>query len=362
MMERRQLVDFWERDRSGVLVTLAAVEGSSYRQRGARLVTGEQDYAGTISGGCLESDVVKKAAWITRNGAAIERYSMAFDDTEEIPFGLGCGGTVDLLFEPLGTPEGEALMRAMQQSLAGNESTVISFLPGGGRGLRRLILGPAGDVVFVSPGVSAEKIACARALAPGQAYEGRFVERLESPQRLIILGAGDDARPLVRMATGMGWSVVVADGRAQLATAERFPGASVSVIGADLDIRPRDAVVVMTHSYEQDRDLLVRVLPLAPRYLGLLGSRHRSSLLIAEAAALLGCDVTRCCGRVCAPIGMDLGGDGPEAIALSIVAEVQGVIHGRGVASRRLTAEEIEQQLQRGGVSQYLRVQCGLVA
>ncbi len=360
MMERRQVVEFWERARQGVLVTLVGVEGSSYRQPGARLIAGDAGYAGTISGGCLETDVVKKAAWLTREGAAVERYSMAFDDTAEIPFGLGCGGTVDLLYEPLDTPEGNALLDAMRRSLAGVESTVVSFLPGGGRGLRRLVLGARGEVVFVSAGVSAEKISCASVLVPGRAYAGRFVERLSAPQRLVALGAGDDAKPLVRMAAGMGWSVMVADGRAQLARAERFPEAAVAVIGDELDVRPEDAVVLMTHSYEQDRELLVRVLPLAPRYLGLLGSRHRSSLLVSEAAALLGCTVAWCCERVFAPIGMDLGGDGPEAIALSIVAEVQGVVHGRGVASRRLTAREVAVQLEKGGVSQYLGGRCGL--
>lgn len=361
MMERRQVVDFWQRGGGGVLVTLVAVEGSSYRQPGARLIAGAQGYAGTISGGCLETDVVKKATWRVREGAAVERYSMAFDDTAEIPFGLGCGGTVDLLFEPLDTPEGQALMTAMRDSLQGLESMVITFLPGAGRGLRRLVLGPGGEIAFNSPGLSEEKISCARALLPGRQYEGRFVERLQAPQRLVVLGAGDDAKPLVRMAAGMGWQVLVADGRERLARAERFPEAMVVDI-AKLDVRPADAVVLMTHSYEQDRELLVRVLPLAPRYLGLLGSRHRSSLLVSEAAAMLDCAVAWCCDRVFAPIGMDLGGDGPEAIALSIVAEVQGVVHGRGVASRRLTAPEVAEQLTRGGVSQYLRTHCGLGA
>ena len=296
MMERRQVVEFWQHDGMGVLVTLVGVEGSSYRQPGARLIAGARGYAGTISGGCLETDVVKKAAWLTREGAAVERYSMAFDDTADIPFGLGCGGTVDLLFEPLDTPEGIALLEAMRRSLAGVESTVVSFLPGGGRGLRRLVLGSDGEAVFVSEGVSEEKVSCARALVPGKHYEGRYVERLEAPQRLVVLGAGDDAKPLVRMAAGMGWSVVVADGRAQLTRAERFPEAATMQI-PELDVRPDDAVVLMTHSYEQDRELLVRVLPLAPRYLGLLGSRHRSSLLVSEAAAMLKCEVAWCCDR-----------------------------------------------------------------
>ena len=165
----------------------------------------------------------------------MERYAMTFDDTAEIPFGLGCGGTVELLFEAAGTVEYEALMEAMERSLAGMESTVVSFLPGGGRGLRRLVVGAAGEVVFQSAGLSDEKIACARGLVAGGEYEGRFVERMDAPQRLWVLGAGDDARPLVEMAAGLGWSVMVGDGRRQLAQEERFPRAErVMVLGGQV--------------------------------------------------------------------------------------------------------------------------------
>ena len=365
MMERRQIVERWQGERAGLLVTLVRAEGSSYRRPGARLLVGAdgQGYAGTISGGCLEADVVKKAAWVVRGGAAVERYSMAFDDTAEIPFGLGCGGTVDLLFEPAETAEGGALLAAMERSLKGEESTVVSFLPGGGRGLRRLIFDDGGAVVFASEGLSAEKITCARRLVPGEEYEGRFVERLDAPQRLLVLGAGDDARPLVKIAALLGWTVVVADGRAQLLRRERFAEAEslVTLVGPEaLEVRADDAVVLMTHSYEQDRGLLVRVLPLMPRYVGLLGSRHRSSLLVSEAAAMLGMSVEACCERLFAPIGLDLGGDGPEAIALAVVAEVQSVLQGRLTLPRRLTAEEIARQLALGGTSRYLSVQCAL--
>ena len=371
MMERRQIVEFWDGAGDGLLVTLVGVQGSSYRRVGARLLAAgsggggsETRYAGTISGGCLEADVVRKAAWMVREGAVVERYSMEFDDTAEIPFGLGCGGTVDLLFEPVGAPEGVALMEALRGSLEGRVSTVVSFLPGGGRGLRRLVLDGAGEVVFASAGLSAEKIRCARGLTPGETYEGRFVERLEAPQSLVVLGAGDDAKPLVRMAGLMGWSVVVADGRGQLAREERFPGAAVRVVSAEteLGVNAADAVVLMTHSYEQDRELLVRVLAVGPRYVGLLGSRHRSSLLVSEAAAMLRRTVEDCCAALYAPIGLNLGGDGPEAIALAIVAEVQSVCEGHAPERPRLTPEEIARQLEKGGVSRYLSAQCALGA
>jgi xanthine dehydrogenase accessory factor len=369
MMERRQIVALWKREPAGVLVTLVRVEGSSYRRPGARLLAGSgaAGHAGTISGGCLETEVIRRAQWIARDHAAVERYATTFDDTADIPFGLGCGGTVDLLFEPVAQPEGIEMMQAMAASLEGRESTVVSFLPGDGRTLRRVIFDAAGEVIFASPALTQHKIDCARGLAPGTEYEGRFVESLQSPQRLFVLGAGEDAKPLVEMAALLGWIVIVADGRAQLATAARFPHADrVSVLqtpcAESLGIGPRDAVILMTHSYEQDRTLLAGILPIAPRYLGLLGSRHRSSILVAETAALLGRSVESCCERIFAPVGMDLGGDGPEAIALAIVAEVQAIATGRIGGSRRLSATEIAAQIELGGSSKYLQAQCAMDA
>src|SRR5579875_3048136 len=106
MMERRRIVELWKRGDAVALVTLVRVEGSSYRRPGARLLIGRGgEYAGAISGGCLEAEVMRKAAWKVRGGAVVERYSTLCDDTAEIPYGLGCGGTVDLLLEPAGTPE-----------------------------------------------------------------------------------------------------------------------------------------------------------------------------------------------------------------------------------------------------------------
>ncbi len=365
MMERRQIVDLWQQSAAGWLVTLVRAEGSSYRRPGARLFIGAGEHAGTISGGCLETDVVRKAAWLARNGAAVERYSMLFDDTAEIPFGLGCGGVVDLLIEPVSTPEAEALRQALAATLKGRSSRIITFLPGGGKSLRRLIFSDAGEVLFASEGLRPDRIACARDLHAGREYEGRFVEELRAPQRLLVLGAGDDAKPVVNMAALLGWSVVVADGRSQLARPERFPEAASVLVIEDahgLDVRPEDAVVVMTHSYEQDRILLRGLLDLAspPRYLGLLGSRHRSSLLISEAAVYLGRSLEECSARLFAPVGLDLGGDGPEAIALAVVAEVQAFCQGRMGISRRLSVQDIAEQIELGGASRYLQVQCGL--
>jgi xanthine dehydrogenase accessory factor len=339
MRERRKIVAMWRRGGAVALVTLVRVEGSSYRRVGARLLVGEDgEYAGSISGGCLEAEVVRKAAWMVRDGAVVERYSTLFDDTAEIPYGLGCGGTVDLLVEPAGTVEFELLMEALEASLEGVESRVVTWLPENGAPLRRVV---------------------------GEG-EGGFVERIEAPQRLVVFGAGDDAQPMVQMAALLGWNVVLVDGRANWARKERFPEADCVVVAErfgeleELRIGARDAVVVMTHSYEQDRVWLAGALGCEPRYLGLLGARHRSALLVSETTEVLGWSVERVCEGLFAPVGLDLGGDGAEAIALAVTAEIQACVEGKLGSSRRMSPEMVMEQLERGGASRYLQAQCSL--
>ena len=349
-------------------MTLVRAVGSSYRRPGAKLLlAGASGYAGTISGGCLESDVIRKAAWLTRSGALLERYSTLFDEDSEIPYGLGCGGVVDLLLEPATTPECGALLYALESSLAGTSTQVATWLPADGRPLRRAILSFSGDVLFASATLSALEIASLqRAQRAGEAPDGShdlFLEQLLPPQRLFVLGAGDDARPVVSIAATLGWTVIVADGRSQLARAERFPAAERVLTFTDpamLGITPGDAVVLMTHSYEQDRELLAAILPLVPRYLGILGARHRSSLLVRDAANRTGLSVVDCCDRLYAPVGLDLGGDGAESIALAVVAEAHACCEGKLGASRRLTATDVAAQVAIGSETRYLQVQCAL--
>jgi xanthine dehydrogenase accessory factor len=362
MVERGQIVALASRDKNaaGVLVTLVRAEGSSYRKPGARLLAVNGEYAGTISGGCLETEVLKRAAWSVRSGAIVERYSTAFDDTSDIPYGLGCGGTVDLLLEPSGTPEFVALLKALEGSLRGEPAVVITLLPDENAPMLRAVLS-ADEVTFRSDRFAAAMIDAALA---GE-LENAFVERLAPPQRLIVFGAGDDVRPLVRMASLLGWSVTVVDGRKQLARAERFPEAHRVLaiqagLVAEIGINADDAVVLMTHSYEQDREWLAAVLPIAPRYLGVLGARHRSSLLVSEASAMTGLSIAECCARIFAPVGLDLGGDGPEAIALAALAEAQACCMGKIASSRRLSSADVLMQISRGDASRYIQAQCAL--
>jgi xanthine/CO dehydrogenase XdhC/CoxF family maturation factor len=374
MVDRRRIVRQWRQGGAAVLVTLVHAEGSSYRRAGAHLLIGpDGDHSGTISGGCLEAEVVRKAAWMVRGGALVERYSTLFDDTAEMPFGLGCGGIVDLLFEPAETPECRATLEAMEASLSGTEMRVVTWLPEGGRPLARAVFASEGKIIFAGKSLGAAEIASVdvtnrtTGMLPGDSRV--YLDKLSPPLRLFVLGAGDDAKPLVTMAALLGWEAIVADGRPQLARTERFPEAQrvlTTSSAAGLGITPADAVVIMTHSYEQDRALLTGLLGsnVRPGYIGLLGASHRSSLLLSEAAVALGCSVADCCERVWAPVGLDIGGggDGAEAIALAIVAEVQAWVHGRLSVSRRLTQETVAQQIEKGGASRYLQAQCALDA
>jgi xanthine dehydrogenase accessory factor len=350
MRDRRDIVELYHRRQAAALATLVVVEGSSYRRTGARLlIAADGSSAGAISGGCLEAEVIRKAQWLVRRGAVLEHYSTLFDDTSDLPYGLGSGGTVQILLEPANTPEFDALMRAMEHSLQGHPQHVLNQLPTAAQPLQRRITDADGGVLFATSGDWVTS------------PQSCFSETLRPPQRLLIFGAGDDARPLASMAALLGWSIAVIDSRAQWARPERFPQAErVLTSLRDLPIATSDAVVLMTHSYEQDRDWLTAVLPHRPRYIGLLGSRHRSALLIAEAAAHLGWPMDSACEGLFAPVGLDLGGDGAEPIALATIAEIQACIEDKLGHSRRMTPTLIEEQLQLGGASRYLQTQCSL--
>jgi xanthine dehydrogenase accessory factor len=356
MRERRQILELHQRCKTAALATLIAVEGSSYRRTGARLLVCEDGQsAGGISGGCLEADVVRKSMWLVRAGAVVEEYSTLFDDTADMPYGLGCGGTVRLLLEPADTPEFYALMEALQRTFEGRSQRIVTLLPSvqhhANAGLMRRVTDADGTEIFSTPG--------AWDTSGREIYE----EVLLPPQRLLIFGAGNDAQPLVAMAALLGWATTVIDSRPQMARTDRFPDADRVLSATSVDdvaITGEDAVIVMTHSYEQDLQWLTAVLPHGPRYLGLLGARHRSALLVSEAAARLGWPLGRACESLYAPLGLDLGGDGAETIALAAVAEIQACVENKLGYSRRLTPELVEENLREGGAARYQQAQCAV--
>lgn len=360
MNDLGNILPLWrELEKAGayVLATVVAVEGSSYRKPGARmLLTQDGRRAGTVSGGCLEAEVARRAWWLTAAGPVVERYSTQ-DDEDERPYGSGCGGVVYLLLERRSTAEPllAALDEAFQKRAPLGIATVIEGREIGMRAVAgtaqcSAAIGLAGggadsDVL----GTELRRLA-ARAFETHTSFEETvdvagvatrvFADSLPARTGLWIFSAGDDAKPLLQLAQTMGWYTVIADGRSHLATRERFPSAEDVVVlpiaelpGAApqyLPLQPTDAAVVMTHSFEQDAHALASLLaldfPLA--YLGVLGPQRRTRELLAEAARLLHLPdtadrVDHWLAQMNAPTGLDLGADTPATIALSILAEVQ---------------------------------------
>jgi xanthine dehydrogenase accessory factor len=298
---------------SGVLATLVSVEGSSYRRPGARMLLGPRGRVlGAISGGCLEEDLRLKAAAVLRSGTpATATYDTTGENDLLWGVGSGCSGVVTLLLEPVKGAQAWAAA-ALANARAGKAT--------------RLRVTWKGEPARLGTALAAE------ADSPG---EGIFIDTLFPPTELTVFGAGDDARPLVRLAAGLGWRVVVADSRPRLATARRFPGAHAVVLGPAAELvaravpRAGSLAVVMSHRYDIDRPVLGALLRLPLAYVGLLGPRLRAEKVLGDIETQQGPVPEAARQALHAPVGLDLGAEGPEEIALSIMAEMKAALAGR---------------------------------
>jgi xanthine/CO dehydrogenase XdhC/CoxF family maturation factor len=308
--------------------------------------------AGTVSGGCLEAEVAKRAWWLTNDGPVVERYSTLEDDGD-LPYGSGCGGVVYILLERRKTAN--PLLHALKSAFDLRQPLAIAaILEGTHIGARAFAsTGIVEDRNTNLPAFSIELEHLARTALDRRISIEQKISINGTPVRawadyraarpgLWIFGAGDDAKPLVRLARELGWFVAVADGRSHLATKGRFPAAdhvkSLNIselpgIGRrDLRLLATDAAVLMTHSFEQDSHILAALLsndyefPYA--YVGVLGPQRRTREALAEAARLRGISpeadrIESWLAQLHAPTGIDLGADTSASIALSILAEVQ---------------------------------------
>lgn len=338
-----------------VIATVVKVEGSAYRRPGARMVIPQLGSAtGTVSGGCLESDVSKKAWWLTAAGNPVIRtYSTGEDDDEledaELSFGLGCNGTVHILFERVSAQKPSLLINVLQQVQSASRPAALATVIAS-EDKRQVAVG---ERVALSADGKLQTEMHDRLLSQTIAtdlqavldteksaircYDGGSIqvllEYIPAPRRLVIFGAGHDAVPLVNMARLQGWHTTVIDARTHFARAERFPDADqVSALPLEshsgLAAMVNDAaVVVMTHSYTQDRHWLAQVLELNPRYIGQLGPRSRTERLLDEMSSEV--RQQSAFATLHYPVGLDLGGDTPASVALSILAEINAVLNQR---------------------------------
>ena len=279
---------------------------------------------------------------------------------------MGCNGKVHVLFERL--PAGPcALVDALlsvrdRQQPAAIATVIVSSGAAAPRLGERLCLMPgqeaAGELLR---SVLVEQISAdlQQTLLRGKSSRGLYpnglgevevlLEYLPPVRRLVIFGAGHDAQPLVRMAKLLGWHVTVIDGRAHFARAERFAEADQVLVG-DVE-QPFDyhelvrgaAVAVMTHSLVQDAHWLQGVLHSEPCYVGQLGPRERTERLLAGIHEQLANPQDELPGLECLhyPIGLDLGGDTPESVAMAVLAEIQAVLNGRNGGSLRFRSASI---------------------
>lgn len=305
------------------LATLVKVEGSSYRRVGARLlVDAKGNSLGSISGGCLEADVIARARSVIKTGVSQVAVYNTMDENDLVwGTGTGCNGVVHIFIEKISMHP--AWAKTIKQNLTTRQTTPLK------------IVWDSTEVKLQGTHTPAE---LPKRLPPKTQI---FTDNIEPPVRLLIFGAGDDVKPLVNLAHELGWWVELADARAGLATAKRFPQANKTSVtpptsaAATLTLDPWTVAVIMTHRYRDDVELLKALLPKELPYLGLLGPKKRADKILAELASTKFKVSAKMLTKFHAPVGLDVGGDGPAAVALAMLAEIQAVLAGRNARPLR---------------------------
>jgi xanthine/CO dehydrogenase XdhC/CoxF family maturation factor len=299
----------------GALATVVGLVGSGYRRPGARmLVLPDGTLVGGISGGCLEADAREHALAVM---ASQQPRLVTYDTTDPadalLGVGLGCDGVLEVLIEPV-NGSCRAFLAAWEETLAGAGPLAHALDRAGRRELRR-----HGRPLYRDFGFQPA---------------GAFQETLWPAPALWICGAGLDAPPMAALARAQGYRVTVLDHRPAYMDPERFPGCALAT---EPPVETPAAILLMTHQFEADRAWLARFLSAPPAYLGLLGPRRRARRLLDE----LGVDGWP--DALHAPMGLDLGAETPEEIALATLAELKQVLGGHSGASLRTKAGGIHQ-------------------
>lgn len=312
--------------RGCALATLVRLEGSSYRRPGAKLlIRDDGSLVGNVSGGCLEADLRERALALIRNGGTEQvHYDTGGDENVVWGLGLGCNGKIDIFVQAC-PPGGQAdLVDQVVRRLNGNEPFALRTCLDGAE---------AGGVAVGPPSDGAMGVVMDRG--------GRtFLEVLEPPADFVVVGAGDDAVPLVRLSAEAGFRVTLVDHRPAYLQRDLFPQAHRLVqaraedgLGA-LPAHGRTFVVVKNHAIAPDKAWALLYAAAPVPYIGLLGPKARRDDILASLP-----ETAR--GRAYGPIGLDLGAEGAEQIAISIVAEALAVHAGRAGGSLRARAAPI---------------------
>lgn len=309
-----QILEQWHPKRDEldwVLATVIETSGSTYRKSGAMMfINSLGQFYGLISGGCLETDLVRHAKQcFDSKTAKTVCYDMQEEDDIGWQLGIGCGGVVKLLLQPINTSNNYLQLNLLRQHLKNRQAcyyvqdkTELSF--NNSFQLAKPILDTNSNLV---------------------------VHKVSPVPQLVIFGGGIDALPVCNLAATMGWQVIVVDSRVTHARASQFTNAT-NIIKQEFSeltqakwLTEADAIVIMTHNVELDAQALAISQKSNANFIGLLGPKHRTEKVL-KAAELTWQSLTKPLSN---PIGINIGGELPEAIALSILAEVQGVLSGK---------------------------------
>ncbi len=332
-----------------VLGTVVDVAGSAYRQPGARMLlrrTGER--VGLISGGCLEKDLIKNAFSRTDAGPQTVLYDTRGDRFDPGGrYGSGCDGLVHLFLERIGPRHASNLaLEAMTDTFERRQSRVLATLFSAPDASSELV---GQKIVLDDPeGGVDERLPTALEAELGEVMSDAFswrrprtvqfhadgehisflVEPLRAPLDLLIFGSGDDVQPVVQMANTLGWEIRIADQWPTRTTSRRFPGAHevtcapVDKLLDEIRVDGDTYALVMTHDFEADATLLPGLLARKPAFVGLLGPRRRTMRLIEQLHSREMLPDPAVLNRVQTPLGVDLGGEAPGEVALSVVSGV----------------------------------------
>lgn len=359
-------------DQQVFLATVVNVQGSTYRQPGARmLITSTGKMVGTISGGCLENDVFEHTRVSMPDGKPIVvTYDTTADEDILWGFGLGCNGVVKVLIESLNQDDSLNPLAFIEQSFYSHQTGIIATIIAVEGTINvdvgsRLILqsNHRANTDIKEEDLMAALLKDAEASLENQyssfhQYQftaGQvdvFIEFIKPPPHLIIFGAGRDSLPVLEFAQALGWRVTIVDCRASEATPERFVMADEviltrrEILHQQICIDDDTIAVVMTHNYLDDLEILKVLIPSKISYLGCLGSKQRTAKLLQDLSSE-GVEYTPIqLQKLHAPVGIDIGADTPEAIALSIIAEIQAVLANRGGGFLKHRIEPIHERNQ----------------
>ncbi|WP_276367020.1 XdhC/CoxI family protein [Chryseolinea sp. H1M3-3] len=337
--------------RKAALATVVKVRGSSYRSPGARmLITDDGKWVGSISGGCLEGDALRKARQVMmdKNPMTVT-YDTSEESNQNLGIGLGCNGVIDVLIEPIDISIANNAMSLFEKFVDTREPLALATIfNAASRVGEKMVVYSSGEIqnYFSDNSLSgmveeelkqlfSNKKSYAKSFPYGTGEAEVFMELVQPTVSLIIFGGGFDARPVSQLAKNLGWNVRVTDECvAHIAplffpTADKLSLCHRDFIDRDFDITPFTACVLMSHNYEYDRDVLKKLIKTNTPYIGILGPRKRFDKMQQEFAlqgiAIGGDDVH----RIHSPIGLDIGAETPDEIAISIISEIQGKFANR---------------------------------